>query len=140
MRLNTNNSIQHYSSLCQQLNGSKYCYVKLTIQLNICHLFTHCSMVKEFYFLKFLSHLFARIFNMTQSQVLPTLSQSESRSKMAMKRYFTFRRTPAFLEFHRYIGFCYIHDTHCVCVWDGVLTSPQRCSRCILKHQPTEMK
>ena len=31
-------------------NGSKYCYVSLTIQLNICHLFTHSQMVKQFYF------------------------------------------------------------------------------------------
>ena len=28
----TNNSIQHYSLICTQLNGSKYCYVSLTIQ------------------------------------------------------------------------------------------------------------
>ena len=33
------NSIQHYSFICAQLNGSKYCYVSLTIQLNLSHLF-----------------------------------------------------------------------------------------------------
>ena len=32
---NTNNFIQHYSFVCTQLNGSKYCYASLTIQLNI---------------------------------------------------------------------------------------------------------
>ena len=38
---NTNNSIQHYSFVCTQLKGSKYCYVSLAIQLNINYLFTH---------------------------------------------------------------------------------------------------
>ena len=36
---NTNNFIQHYSFVCTQFNSLKYCYVSLTIQLNICHLF-----------------------------------------------------------------------------------------------------
>ena len=36
--LNTNCSIQYYSFVCTLLNGSKYCYVSLTIQLNS-HLF-----------------------------------------------------------------------------------------------------
>ena len=31
---NTNYSIQHYSFVCLQLNGWKYCYVSRTIQLN----------------------------------------------------------------------------------------------------------
>ena len=30
--INTNNSIQHYSFICTELNGSKYCYVILIIQ------------------------------------------------------------------------------------------------------------
>ena len=38
---NTNNSINYYSFISSQLNGSKYCYVSLTNQLNIGHLFTH---------------------------------------------------------------------------------------------------
>ena len=38
---NTNSSLQHYSFVCSQLNGSECCYVSLTIQLNISHLFTH---------------------------------------------------------------------------------------------------
>ena len=32
---NTNNSIQHYSFIGTELNGSKYCYASLNIQLNI---------------------------------------------------------------------------------------------------------
>ena len=39
--INTNNSIQHNLINSTQLNCSKYCYVSLTIQLNISHLFTH---------------------------------------------------------------------------------------------------
>ena len=33
-----------------KLNGSKYCYLSLTIQLNISHLFAHSLMIKLFYF------------------------------------------------------------------------------------------
>ena len=33
-----NNSVKHNST---KLNGSKYCYVSLTIQLNVSHLFAH---------------------------------------------------------------------------------------------------
>ena len=40
---NTNNSIQHFSFVCTQLNGFKYCYI-IEIQFNICHLFAQsCS-------------------------------------------------------------------------------------------------
>ena len=28
---NTNKSIQHYSFICTQLNGCKYCYISVTI-------------------------------------------------------------------------------------------------------------
>ena len=37
-----NNSVQYFSFICTQLNDSKYCYVSLTIKLNISHLFAHC--------------------------------------------------------------------------------------------------
>ena len=40
MQFNANNSIWHYSFVCTQLNGFKYCHVSLTIQLNS-HLLTH---------------------------------------------------------------------------------------------------
>ena len=36
-----NNSIQHDSFIHTQLNGSKYFYVSLTIQLDISHLFVY---------------------------------------------------------------------------------------------------
>ena len=41
------------SYFCTQLNGSKYWYISLTIQLNISHLFTHSWMIKQFYFKQF---------------------------------------------------------------------------------------
>ena len=47
---NTNYSIRRHSFVCTQLNGSKYCYVPQTIQLNISHLFTHNLIIKQFYF------------------------------------------------------------------------------------------
>ena len=40
-------------SSMSQLNNFKYCYVSLTIQLNISYLLTHSWMVKQFYFLEF---------------------------------------------------------------------------------------
>ena len=66
---NTNNSCQHYTFIYTLLNGSKYCYVSLTIKLdshlriqlngqrvlfqtiqfNIGHLFAHSLNVKLFY-------------------------------------------------------------------------------------------
>ena len=39
--INTNYFIQHYSLICTQLNGSKYCYVSQTITLDISPLFAH---------------------------------------------------------------------------------------------------
>ena len=33
-----------------KLNGRKYFYVSLTIQLGICHLFTHILIIKQFFF------------------------------------------------------------------------------------------
>ena len=38
---NFTNSIEHYSFVGIQSNGPKYCYLSLTIQLNISYLFTH---------------------------------------------------------------------------------------------------
>ena len=38
---NTNNSIYYELFVCTQFNPLKYCYILLTIQLNISHLFTH---------------------------------------------------------------------------------------------------
>ena len=39
----TNYSIQHYSFICTQSNGSNYCFISLTNQLNISHLFTQLN-------------------------------------------------------------------------------------------------
>ena len=50
---NTNYSLQHYSFICSQLNGSKYSYVSLTIQLIINHLLTNSLLIKQFYFKQF---------------------------------------------------------------------------------------
>ena len=44
---NTNNSIQHYTSICTQLNDCKYCYVSLTSQLTSSHWFTCCILTFE---------------------------------------------------------------------------------------------
>ena len=40
----SNNAILHVS----KLDGCKYCYVSLTIQLNISHFFIHILMIKQF--------------------------------------------------------------------------------------------
>ena len=45
--------------MSSKLNGSKYCYVSLAIQLNMSHLFTHTWMIKQFYIKQFcLVHIF----------------------------------------------------------------------------------
>ena len=40
---NTNYSIQHYSFICTKINGSKYCHLSQTIQVEISHLFIHLN-------------------------------------------------------------------------------------------------
>ena len=46
---NTNIPIQHYSFIRTLLNAFKYCYVSLTIQLNISHLFARSLNDEQFY-------------------------------------------------------------------------------------------
>ena len=41
LQLNTNSSVQLYSFVYSPVNRPKYCYVSLTVRLNISHLFTH---------------------------------------------------------------------------------------------------
>ena len=62
---NTNYSIQCYSFICIQLTGSKYCYVSLTIQVEISHLFTQLNdQIVLFLTIQFnISHLFAHSWN-----------------------------------------------------------------------------
>ena len=45
---NTNNSIQHYSFVCTQLNGNNYYNVSFKVQFNISHLFPQSSLVNSF--------------------------------------------------------------------------------------------
>ena len=40
---NKNNSVYYESFFCTQLNGSKYCYVSQTIQLNTSHSYTQLN-------------------------------------------------------------------------------------------------
>ena len=40
-------------SMSTKFKNSKYCYVSLTIQLNIIHLFAHSQTIKKFYFNQF---------------------------------------------------------------------------------------
>ena len=47
LQFNINNSIQYYSFVCTQLNSPKFCYVSLTIQFNISHLFAHSSISND---------------------------------------------------------------------------------------------
>ena len=75
---NTNFSIQHLS-FCTQLNGSTYCYVSLTIQVSISHLFAYSLNVK------------CQMSN-SSSWVRVELGA------IAMKRYFTLLKALALLE------------------------------------------
>ena len=66
---NTYNSCQHYSFVYTQLNGSKYCYVSLTIQLDICYFF-YLQLNDQTVLFKTIqlsiSHLFAHSLNVKQ--------------------------------------------------------------------------
>ena len=42
---NANVSVLYHSLVCTQLNGFKYCYVSLIIQLNISYLFTQLNVL-----------------------------------------------------------------------------------------------
>ena len=55
-------------NLSTKLNGSKYCYVSVTIQLNISHLFTQLNdLTVQFQSIRFwISHLFAHSLNVKQ--------------------------------------------------------------------------
>ena len=44
---NTNNYIQHYSFVCTQLNGFKYCSLILLVLFNIIHSIAHSLMVSS---------------------------------------------------------------------------------------------
>ena len=71
---NTNYSPEHYSFICTQLNGFKYCYVFLIIQLNISYLFTELNN-QTIIFLKIqfsISHLFTHSLNVKQFYLTQT--------------------------------------------------------------------
>ena len=61
-----------------------------------------------------------------------TTSGQSGPCTMAIRRYSTFHNTPALLEPHHYIVYCFIQDTP-----RRDLTSPQRNSLCIPQPQPT---
>ena len=64
---NTNYSIQHYSFICTQLNGSKCCYIALTIQLNSCLFIQLNGQAVLFVTIQFsISYLFVYSLNVNQ--------------------------------------------------------------------------
>ena len=68
MVFNTNYLIHHYPFVCTQLEGSKYCCVSQTIQLNISHLLIQLNdQIVVFQTIQFsISHLFALGLNVKQ--------------------------------------------------------------------------
>ena len=61
--------------MSKKLNGSKYCYVSLTIQLNISRLFTHSLQIKNLYFQQF-SLAWAQFIAYTQLNIKKSLFQT----------------------------------------------------------------
>ena len=106
-------------------NSSKYCYVSLTIQFNISHLFTHSYMIKQFYFNQFILAwdicLHSVLFDLLHSvlfdllmgpyQVLPLRARVDLVA-MAMKEYSAFIKASALLEPQHHCLMPY-QDTHC---------------------------
>ena len=56
-----------------KLKGSKYCYVSLTVQLNIRHLFTYSYLIKQFYFKKNQFSMSAKLKGSKYCYVSPTV-------------------------------------------------------------------
>ena len=126
----TNNSVKHQSLVCThlndqtvlflttqfsmliKLNGSKHCYVSLTIQLNICHLFTLLNgQTVLFQTIQFgIRYLFTQ--NLNVKPIDRNLLGVTTLGTMAMKRYSIFPRAPAVLIPHHQIVSCHIQDTH----------------------------
>ena len=115
----TNNSSQHYSLVCTQLNGSTYCYISLTIQLSINHLFTQSLIVKQFY----LTHIQDPIRATTPSQSEPGSNGNEEVLHISLS---SRTRTSPSDGLMLHPGF-FLRAR--ACVW-GVLAL---CSRCILQ-------
>ena len=95
-----------YKHKSTKLNNFKYCYVSLTIQFYISHLFTHSYMIKQLYFYQFnlICHLIEHILNISvfdpeigYSQVLPLWARVDQGRK-AMKGYSAFPKAPALLD------------------------------------------
>ena len=96
------NPIQHKST---KLNGSKYCYVSLTIQLNISHLFTHnqtvlfqiVQFILSFVYTQFKRQAILFDLLIKPYQELPLRSRLDL-GAMTMKEYTPFPKAPALLE------------------------------------------
>ena len=130
-----------------KLNGSKYCFISRSIQLNSSHLFTTQLNDKAVLFLTIqfsIIHLFALSLNMSlnislNSSIWPidrTLSGATTPARVdlgaiAMKGYSAFAKAPALLKPHHQIVLYNFQDFR----WGG-LTPQQRSSRCIQQPQP----
>ena len=92
---NTNYSIECYLFVFTLLNGSKYCYVSITNQLNICHLFIQFKCQTVLFDLK-----------MRHYQVL-TLEVKVNLAAMAVKMYSKFPKVPRLAPHHQIVECLY---------------------------------
>ena len=115
LQFKTNYSIQHYSSVCTQLNSSKYCYVSLTVQLNMS--FVYIQINDQTVLFQTIQFSIGHLSNSSIWLIDRTLSGATTLGVIAKKRYFIFLNASAFLEFHSQIVGCHIQDTH----WGGSL-------------------
>ena len=122
---NINYCIEHFSFIYTQLNGS-YCYVSLTIQLNISYLFPQLnSQTVLFLIFQFsLSYLFAHSSDVKQVRV--------DLGVIAVKKNSPFPKVSE-LEPHHQIVLGYNLGT----CWERGFTHLRRCSEHILLSQPT---
>ena len=103
----SNNSIQHKST---KLDGSKYCYISLTILLNINYIVYTQLNVESVLFqtIQFMSFICAQfkcqtiLFKHGTYQLLPLWTRVD-RGAMAMKGYSVFAKCPILLEPHHQI-------------------------------------
>ena len=128
-----------------KLNGFKYCYVSLTVQINISHLFTQLNDQTILFLMVHFStgHLFALI-KMWTCSIVPLIGfyqvllfwAREYLGAISMKGYSTFLKDLSLLEPHHQIVWYNIQGNR---RWAS-LTLLQRCTPYNLRQQPTGQK
>ena len=128
-----------------QLNGFKYCYVRVTLQFNLSHLFTELSdQIVLFLTIQFSrSHLVALSLNVKQFYLTyRTLSGATNSGQSWLGS----NGNEGVLHIPLSTSITGTSPSDCLVLytgyllWRGILTPLQRCNLCILQPQPTGLR